>query len=194
MRCWDSLGDTRPGLLSPVRPGRRPQPRHGGGRRRRARAAGGAWMAPTIPEGSSVKLTTQPSPTRPGFYNKPVQIASGPDATAFFFVPRKDSLWEEEVSFAQQTARGVSIENSENEHVWSPCIRDMLLSGVSGGHPSLCIQRWHINANGDAWRLIGTTTVDLACSTRRFSENHLCGAKELFARPRKFFRISPPSL
>ena len=28
--------------------------------------------------------------------------------------------------------------------------------------------------------------------SRRFSENHLCGAKELFARPRKFFRISPP--
>ena len=28
--------------------------------------------------------------------------------------------------------------------------------------------------------------------TRRFSEIHLCGAKELLARPRKFFRISPP--
>ena len=27
---------------------------------------------------------------------------------------------------------------------------------------------------------------------RRFSENHLCGAKELFASPRKFFRIPPP--
>ena len=49
-------------------------------------------------------------------------IVSGPDAIAFFFVPLKDSLWGEEVSFAQQMARGVSIENSENEHVWSPCI------------------------------------------------------------------------
>ena len=28
--------------------------------------------------------------------------------------------------------------------------------------------------------------------SRRFSENHLCGAKELFASPRKFFRVSPP--
>ena len=26
----------------------------------------------------------------------------------------------------------------------------------------------------------------------RFSENHMCGAKELFASPRKFFRIPPP--
>ena len=56
-------------------------------------------MAPTIPENGSVKLTTQPSPTRPGFYNKPVQIVSGPDAIAFFFVPLKGSFWEEEVRF-----------------------------------------------------------------------------------------------
>ena len=28
--------------------------------------------------------------------------------------------------------------------------------------------------------------------TDRFSENHLCGAKELFASPRKFFRIPTP--
>ena len=27
---------------------------------------------------------------------------------------------------------------------------------------------------------------------KHFSENHLCGAKELFASPRKFFRIPPP--
>ena len=27
---------------------------------------------------------------------------------------------------------------------------------------------------------------------RHFSENHLCGAKELFASPRKFFRNPPP--
>ena len=31
--------------------------------------------------------------------------------------------------------------------------------------------------------------------SRHFSENHLCGAKELFANPRKIFRIpSPPSI
>ena len=27
---------------------------------------------------------------------------------------------------------------------------------------------------------------------RRFSENHLCGAKELFASPKKLLRIPPP--
>ena len=49
-------------------------------------------MALTIPENGSVKLNNYTAISNPGFYNKLVQIASGPDAIAFFFVPRKDPL------------------------------------------------------------------------------------------------------
>ena len=32
----------------------------------------------------------------------------------------------------------------------------------------------------------------VSCLAQHFSENHLCGAKELFASPRNFLRIPPP--
>eukprot|EP01045_Picozoa_sp_COSAG04_P018810 COSAG04_NODE_1770_length_5624_cov_3.175204_1_plen_98_part_00 len=37
-----------------------------------------------------------------------------------------------------------------------------------------------------------TVSSQFGSLARRFSENHLCGAKELFASPRKFFRNPPP--
>ena len=52
--------------------------------------------------------------------------------------------------------------------------------GLAGKRPRRCSQSWN-------WCLGAAGKL-----ARRFSENHLCGAKELFARPRKFFRIPPP--
>jgi len=61
-------------------------------------------------------------------------------------------------------------------------------------------RRRPLHASGRLLRLAaeGDLVAPWRCSctsrtlAKHFSENHLCGAKELFASPRKFFRIPPP--
>ena len=52
-------------------------------------------------------------------------------------------------------------------------------------------QRYFSSVGLDRERSVATADSDDAI-TDRFSENHLCGAKELFASPRKIFRIPSP--